>query len=277
MIDILKLCDKVNKNKKEIAIVEVPKQMTNIVYLLNGESIVYITKTQNVELWLIQNSKKYFSTHYFSEMIFSDIADDELATIIMALQPLYNKALPQNSTKYISKEVALKRYRIYKREFDKICKEVPYLMFNDAPYLEKQVLDDLLGGIKRYEVNMPKINQRIVPFSRTQYQELVEESFCNTTFDLVKDENVTEEIVKREWIKKTDLEIQSDWQKIEDNIYIVTGYINENTFEARHEKFGKKMITVDEFQLGWSKAETYAQCNYRYEWKKRLFNTVNKD
>ena len=238
MIDFDKIEEKVIQNK-----IIIPKKNENFSYViinffLKNNEIVYIEKTETEKLeYVIEKSNKFLCTHYFTETVNKDNADNILAELILTIQPSLNQRIP-NNTKYIAHPKAKELYHIDKNVFKKHWKENGTLKFGTILFLEKKVFDDIFAIPEPYHKDMPKIGESINSA----------EDINNTPLCIYIDQ------YQHYYQKTKKALIKEDYKNLKIRLkysYIVTNILDSNTFEAysKYKNITKKFIANSD---GWA-------------------------
>lgn len=157
MIDIIKKRSEIVANKKVFSIEKLESPKIYVLYLLNGDDIVFINKIADYKKYIEEKKNHFIFTHYFIEELEIEDAANYVAELVLKLKPIYNNNVPLSS-KYISYIQAKDKYGVYKNVFRKIWKEHgEQLMFEDRMYIETQIIQDITGQFKEYHKNLPKL------------------------------------------------------------------------------------------------------------------------
>lgn len=226
-MDYLKKQLDIIDSKKLIVDKEVEQVEYFIVYFMHDRDIVYIGKTSNVFEYVHERKDKYSATHYNTEKVSIDNADNYLAEMILNIKPIHNKNIPKN-TKYISNNQAKDKYFIHKPDFRKVFNEHGGVQYKSLLYIEKQIFDDIFAK-EPYHEDMPKIGRRVNLVS-----DIDKAPIClhwGNEFRFLKDEegNDVEALV----------DAKPDWKQnyknmtyLQENEYEVINLIDTETFEA---------------------------------------------
>jgi len=208
-----------------------------IVYLLNGEDIVYIGRTSNAQEYLEEKKKKYSFTHYSIDEVDSTAVDNYLAETILSFQPIYNRNIPKN-TKYISNNLAKQKYFISKLEFRKIFQEYGGFKYKSSLYIEKKIFDDIYAQ-EPYHENMPKIGNFIN--LKVDYNAAPINIHGGHVIDTLYDKEGTEVQALRDFMPNYKEEYKN-LNYLEGKEYEVVSLIDSSTFEAIQKSTGIKTV-----------------------------------
>lgn len=218
----------------------------NIVYILNDDDIVYIGRTsQGVLKFVDEKSSKYHATHYYSEEIAAQDADNFLAELILKLQPIYNKNIPKNN-KYISNSIAKESYFIPKIEFRKVFNEYAGIKYGNLLYLEKKLFDDIFAISEKYHQDMPRIGTLINTIDDAKRIELNVNCYIQQHHSFKnEDGNKVEQFIH---LKTSAIKEYSKLEELQRLAYEVVEFVDSENFIAiNHDTNDKKKFNAKDF------------------------------
>lgn len=244
MIDILIKKSQVIENKISFNTNKPDINLTNIIYIIQKNDIVYIGNTTgSIQKYIEDKFTQYHASHYYTEQIKTKDANNYLAELILKFQPINNKNLPAND-KYISNNMAKQNYFISKVDFKKSYKEYGGIKYRSALYMEKIIFDDIYGISQKYHKDMPKIGTLIniqldidkIGFNYSQYHQEYK-SFLNN------EGNSVEQITH---VKLSAKEEYSKILKLREQAYEVIQLIDSENFIVVNNKKEKKHLNVND-------------------------------
>jgi hypothetical protein len=214
--------------------------------LLNGDDIVFVTKTADYKKYIEEKKNHLRFTHYFIEELEVEEATNYVAELVLKLKPIFNNSVPINS-KYISSEKAKNKYSVPKNEFKMIWKEFgEQLLFEDRMYIETQIIQDITGQFKENHRDLPKVGRGRIILK----ENYVKSHTGGLQHTILFDENGIE--------RDAFVESGPDWQEVYDclihnqeNHLTVINIIDTETFEAIDKNGKKYTLSANDIDTVW--------------------------
>ena len=97
MIDIIKKQSEIVANKKVFSIEKLECPKIYILYLLNGDDIVFVTKTADYKKYIEEKKNHLRFTHYFIEELEVEEATNYVAELVLKLKPMSHLQIATNN------------------------------------------------------------------------------------------------------------------------------------------------------------------------------------
>lgn len=223
-------------------------EYTNVVYLFNEDSVVYIGKTSNYIKYINERAKKLYFTDYALEQVDTELVDNLIAEMIIKLRPIGNHKIP-NNTKYISHTKAKEKYDIGKLEFKQLWKEQKeQLMYETQMVLEIKVIQDYTGQLQPKHNDLPKIGKLIL--LKKDIRDDYFASFNSYSKGIAYNELGEEIEVMAKSHTKDEIHFITEYYL--NKSYEVTSLLSYDTFEAYNTDKDKKItLKAQEYRTVW--------------------------